>query len=123
MSWARSAGGLISNAADLTRFWQAIGRGTLLGPAQRREMQRTVPADAGDAASVPGSRYGLGIFRIPLTCGGFYWSHEGDVPGYNTIGAVSADGRKTVVLSLNSNVDNPVLAAEYGLVDHVMCSK
>jgi D-alanyl-D-alanine carboxypeptidase len=123
MSWARSAGGLISNAADLTRFWQAIGRGTLLGPAQRQEMQRTVPADAGDAASVPGSRYGLGIFRIPLTCGGFYWSHEGDVPGYNTIGAVSPDGRKTVVLSLNSNVDNPVLAAEYGLVDHVMCSK
>ena len=123
MSWARSAGGLISNAADLTRFWRAIGRGTLLGPAQREEMQQTVPADAGDTASVPGSRYGLGIFRIPLTCGGFYWSHEGDVPGYNTIGAVSADGRKTVVLSLNSNVDDPVLAAEYGLVDHVMCSK
>ena len=123
MSWARSAGGLISNAADLTRFWQAIGHGTLLAPAQRREMERTVPADAGDAASVPGSRYGLGIFRIPLTCGGFYWSHEGDVPGYNTIGAVSADGRKTVVLSLDSNVENPQLAAEYGLVDHVMCSK
>jgi D-alanyl-D-alanine carboxypeptidase len=123
MSWARSAGALISNAADLTRFWRAIGRGTLLGPAQRREMQQTVPADAGDAASVPGSRYGLGVFQTPLTCGGFYWSHEGDVPGYNTIGAVSADGRKTVVLSLNSNVDDPVLAAEYGLVDHVMCSK
>ena len=123
MSWARSAGGLISNAADLTRFWRAIGRGTLLAPAQRREMERTVPADAGDAASVPGSRYGLGIFRVPLTCGGFYWSHEGDVPGYNTIGAVSADGRRTVVLSLNSNVDDPVLAAEYGLVDHVMCSR
>jgi hypothetical protein len=43
------------------------------------------------------------------------------VPGYNTIGAVSADGRTTVVLSINSNVDDPVLAAEYGLIDHVMC--
>jgi len=123
MSWANSAGALISNAADLTRFWQAIGRGTLLGPAQRQEMQQTVPADGGDSASVPGSRYGLGIFRIPLTCGGFYWSHEGDVPGYNTVGAVSADGRKTVVLSLDSNVEDPQLAAEYGLVDHVMCSR
>jgi D-alanyl-D-alanine carboxypeptidase len=123
MSWAGSAGALVSNAADLTRFWQAIGRGTLLGKAQRQQMQQTVPADGGDAASVPGSRYGLGIFRIPLSCGGFYWSHEGDVPGFNTIGAVSADGRKTVVLSLNSNVDDPVLAAEYGLVDHVMCSR
>jgi hypothetical protein len=45
------------------------------------------------------------------------------VPGYNTIGAVRADGRQTVVLSLDSNVENPQLAAEYGLVDHVMCSK
>jgi hypothetical protein len=52
-----------------------------------------------------------------------YWSHEGDVPGYNTIGAVSSDGRTTVVLSINSNVDDPVLAAEYRLVDHVMCDR
>ena len=123
MSWADAAGALVSNAADLTRFWQAIGRGTLLRPAQRHEMQQTVPATGGDTATVPGSRYGLGIFRIPLTCGGYYWSHEGDVPGYNTIGAVSANGHRTVVLSLNSNVDDPVLAAEYGLVDHVMCSR
>ena len=35
--------------------------------------------------------------------------------------AGSSDGRTMVVLSLNSNVDEPVLAAEYGLVDHVMC--
>ncbi len=121
MSWADSAGALISTAADLTRFWSAMGRGTLLGPAQTRQMRRTVPATGGDSASVPGSRYGLGIFFIPLSCGGGYWSHEGDVPGYNTIGAVSSDGRTTVVLSLNSNVDDPVLAAEYRLIDHVMC--
>jgi D-alanyl-D-alanine carboxypeptidase len=122
MSWADSAGALISTAADLTRFWSAIGHGTLLPPAQIREMRRTVPANGGDSASVPGSQYGLGIFFVPLSCGGGYWSHEGDVPGYNTVGAVSSDGRTTVVLSINSNVDDPVLAAEYGLIDHVMCN-
>ena len=122
MSWADSAGALVSTAADLTRFWSAIGHGTLLRPAQTRQMRHTVPATGGDSASVPGSRYGLGIFNIPLSCGGGYWSHEGDVPGYNTIGAVSSDGRTTVVLSLNSNVDDPVLAAEYHLIDHVMCN-
>jgi hypothetical protein len=105
MSWADSAGALISTAADLTRFWTAIGRSTLLPPAQTRQMQTTVPATGGDSASVPGSRYGLGIFFIPLSCGGGYWSHEGDVPGYNTIGAVSSNGHTTVVLSVNSNVD------------------
>ena len=123
MSWADSAGALISTAADLTRFWSAIGRGALLGPAQTREMRQTVPATGGDSASVPGSRYGLGIFFIQLSCGGGYWSHEGDVPGYNTIGAVSSDGRTTVALSINSNVDDPVLAAEYRLVDDVMCRR
>ena len=121
MSWADSAGALISTAADLTRFWNAIGGGTLLPAAQTREMHQTVPATGGDSVSVPGSRYGLGIFFIPLSCGGGYWSHEGDVPGYNTIGAVSSDGHTTVALSINSNVDDPVLAAEYHLVDHVMC--
>jgi D-alanyl-D-alanine carboxypeptidase len=121
MSWADSAGALISTASDLSRFWSAIGNGTLLPPAQILQMRQTVPAADGDVATVPGSRYGLGIFSIPLSCGGVYWSHEGDVPGYNTIGAVSADGRTTVVESINSNVDDPVLAAEYGLVDHVMC--
>ena len=123
MSWADSAGALISTAADLTRFWSAIGRGALLGPAQTREMRQTVPATGGDSASVPGSRYGLGVFFIPLSCGGGYWSHEGDVPGYNTIGAVSSDGRTTVALSINSNVDDPVMAAEYHLADHVMCHR
>ena len=123
MSWADSAGALISTASDLSRFWSAIGNGTLLSPAQIREMRQTVPAAAGDVATVPGSRYGLGIFSTPLTCGGVYWSHEGDVPGYNTVGAVSSDGRTTVVESVNSNVDDPVLAAEYGLVDHVMCGR
>jgi D-alanyl-D-alanine carboxypeptidase len=123
MSWADAAGALVSTADDLSRFWNAIGRGTLLRPAQVRLMRQTVPADGGDAASVPGSRYGLGIFFIPLTCGGGYWSHEGDVPGYNTVSGVSADGRTTVVLSVNSNVDDPILAAEYGLVDHVMCAR
>jgi D-alanyl-D-alanine carboxypeptidase len=54
-------------------------------------MRQTVPATGGDSASVPGSRYGLGIFFIPLSCGGGYWSHEGDVPGYNTVGAAIPD--------------------------------
>jgi hypothetical protein len=88
----------------------------------RRQACGSPPNITGDSASVPGSQYGLGIFFVPLSCGGGYWSHEGDVPGYNTIGAVSSDGRTTVVLSINSNVDDPVLAAEYRLIDHVMCT-
>src|SRR5262249_52545179 len=112
-----------NTTGGLTRFGSAIGHGTLRPPAQTREMRRTVPANGGDSASVPGSQYGRGIFFVPLSCGGGYWAHEGDVPGYNTIRAVSSDGRTTGALSTTSNVDDPVLAAEYGLIDHVMCHR
>ena len=42
MSWADSAGvlALISTAADLNKFWSAIGRGTLLPPALTREIRQ-----------------------------------------------------------------------------------
>ena len=122
MSWADSAGALISTAADLTRFWERDRTRRLAAPgADAADAATRCPPPAVTAVTVPGSRYGLGIFNIPLSCGGGYWSHEGDVPGYNTISAVSSDGRTTVVLSINSNVDDPVLAAEYRLIDHVMC--
>ena len=61
------------------------------------------PAAAGAAGAAQAARRDASICQ--LSCGGGYWSHEGDVPGYNTIGAVSSDRRTAVVLSVNSNAD------------------
>ncbi|WP_234540629.1 hypothetical protein [Streptomyces shenzhenensis] len=36
--------------------------------------------------------------RIPLPCGGAYYSHAGDLTGYHTRDASSADGRRVVVV-------------------------
>jgi D-alanyl-D-alanine carboxypeptidase len=119
MTFAGPAGALISTAAGQTRFWSAIGHGTL-PPAPMRQMRRTAPATGGDSASGPGSRHGLGLFSGPLSCGGGYWSHQGDIPRYTTIGAVSSDRRTTAVPSLNSNADDPVPAAGYRLTGHLM---
>jgi D-alanyl-D-alanine carboxypeptidase len=121
-TFADSAGSLVSTAADLTRFWQAIQRGELLEPAQMAQMHNTVPADRW-RSNLPDPRYGLGIQWLPLSCGGGYWRHGGNVPGYTTMNGVSADGRRSVVLSLSTEMDsadgyNQALA----LVDHVMCS-
>ncbi|WP_185149144.1 hypothetical protein [Streptomyces sp. Ag109_O5-1] len=33
-----------------------------------------------------------------LTCGGSYYSHVGDLPGYTTRNGISADDRRVVVL-------------------------
>lgn len=62
-------GGLVSTAADLTRFFAALLGGRLIGSNMLREMQSTVPCDVdGDA--------GLGLFRrdTPL---GRAWGHTG----------------------------------------------
>jgi len=122
LSWAGAAGALVTNASDLSAFWSAIGRGTLLRKAQQREMRDTVLADEFQE-DFPGSRYGLGLGWQPLTCGGGYWTHDGDVPGFSTKNAVSADGRTTVVISMSASADGPVHVAAWTLIDHVLCSR
>ncbi|MBT2493814.1 hypothetical protein J7E96_36035 [Streptomyces sp. ISL-96] len=33
---------------------------------------------------LPGTRYGLGVVGVPLTCGGLLWGHGGDTPGHHS---------------------------------------
>ncbi len=49
-----------------------------------------------------GREYGLGLEPRPLPCGGRYWSHGGDIFGYQTAGGATADGRQATVMT---NVD------------------
>jgi D-alanyl-D-alanine carboxypeptidase len=121
LTWADAAGALVTTAADLTRFWDAIGRGALLRRAQQTEMRRTVPATTFQEDQ-PGARYGLGLGWTPLTCGGGYWTHDGDVPGFSTKTGLRADGRRSVVISISATADTPVHQAAWTLIDHVMCS-
>lgn len=122
LTWAGSAGELVTTASDLSRFWAAIGRGTLLRPAQQQQMRTTVLATTFQDDR-PGLRYGLGLEWSPLSCGGGYWSHAGDVSGFSTRNAVSDDGRTTVVISISTSADTPVDRAATAMVDHVMCSR
>ncbi|MFE7524387.1 serine hydrolase domain-containing protein [Kitasatospora sp. NPDC057542] len=88
-----AAGQGISSAADLNRFTAALLDGRLLRPTEIAEMTRT--ADAG-----PGRGYGLGLARFDTPCGVFR-GHSGDLPGYSTMVAGTADGRRRLVLSHN----------------------
>ncbi|SEF37431.1 D-alanyl-D-alanine carboxypeptidase [Amycolatopsis pretoriensis] len=87
-SWGGAAGQLISTPGDLAKVDRALLEGKLLPPAQLAEMRKTV-----DAPLFPGWQYGLGLFRVPLSCGGVYWGHGGDIPGYETRGGATEDGR------------------------------
>jgi D-alanyl-D-alanine carboxypeptidase len=121
VSWADSAGALVTTTADLSRFWSALGRGQLLPPAQQRQMRQTVLATTFQEDE-PGFRYGLGLGWKPLSCGGGYWTHDGDVPGYSTVTGVSADGRTTAVISVSAAADTTAHQPIWTMVDHVMCN-
>ncbi|MFS8359091.1 serine hydrolase domain-containing protein [Streptomyces sp. CWNU-52H] len=118
-----AAGSMISTTADLTRFYEALLGGRLLRPAELKAMRTTVPATELDEAW-PGVSYGLGLMRVPLSCGGDYYSHGGDLPGYTTRDGVSADGSRTVVLSAtgDGSSDLTTQQAQNDLIDRELCA-
>ncbi|KZB86063.1 serine hydrolase domain-containing protein [Amycolatopsis regifaucium] len=95
-SWGGAAGQLISTPSDLAEFFRILLDGKLLAPRQLAEMRKTV-----DAPLFPGSRYGLGLMSNPLSCGGVYWGHGGDIHGFETRGGATEDGR-TVGLAVTA---------------------
>jgi D-alanyl-D-alanine carboxypeptidase len=125
---ANASGGLISTTVDVNRFFRALLDGTLLGPAELAEMQRTVPVDEQVEQMWPDGRYGLGLRMRPLPCGGVYWGHGGAGSGYMTEDGVTPDGRRSVVVSMSSTLSDSFenflqqqLAAN-ALVERALCA-
>jgi D-alanyl-D-alanine carboxypeptidase len=125
---AGGAGGLITTTADLTKFYQALLDGRLLRPAQLTAMQQTIPV-AGQLAELwRGARDGLGLFSRPLSCGGVYWTHSGDILGYMTRSGFTTDGRSAVVSVSTEPADSldHVVAQDKAtgdLIDHALCAQ
>lgn len=120
-SWGWAAGQLVSTPGDLNAFLRALLDGKLLAPAQLDQMRTTIPL-AQDAPADTG--YGLGVFRIPLSCGGVAWGHGGDITGFSTVNGATEDGRAAtvVVTSLTGSVKDPSVAADRStLLDTALC--
>ncbi|MDQ0779904.1 D-alanyl-D-alanine carboxypeptidase [Streptomyces aurantiacus] len=120
---ADAAGSMIGTAADVNTFFSALMDGELLRPTQLNEMEKTVRAPLLDALE-PGAGYGLGLAKVPLTCGGVYYSHGGDLPGYTTRNGVSADGRHAVaVQATGEGSANPAIEKALAtLIDREFCA-
>ncbi|MER5349065.1 serine hydrolase domain-containing protein [Kitasatospora sp. NPDC002551] len=111
--WA--AGQLISTNSDLNRFFTALLAGHLLPADQLAEMRTTVPA------GTSGLRYGLGLTSRPLSCGGVYWGHGGDIAGYETRGGVTDDGRAANVAVTTIPTDEAATQHVKDAVDRALC--
>ncbi|WP_413758497.1 serine hydrolase domain-containing protein [Streptomyces sp. MMBL 11-3] len=116
-----AAGAMISTTADLTRFYEALLGGRLLRPAELAAMKATVPAPELEPGWA-GVRYGLGLMSVPLSCGGVYYGHGGDIPGYTTRNGVTADGRRAVVLNATGDGSAGTQQAANDLVDSELCA-
>ena len=126
---ANASGGLIATTADLNRFFRALLDGTLLAPAELAQMQQTVPVGEQVEQLWPGGRYGLGLRVRPLSCGGVYWGHSGGGTGFATEDGVTADGRRSVVVSMSSTLTDSLDSiigqqhAADALVDRALCRR
>ncbi|MFJ9814662.1 serine hydrolase domain-containing protein [Streptomyces sp. NPDC101151] len=97
-SLASSAGEMISNSADLDRFYSALLSGKLLPPRQLKEMKTTVKM-----AGVPNIGYGLGLMDTRLSCGVHVWGHDGGIHGSASSAVTTADGRHSLALNFNGD--------------------
>ncbi|MEU8794731.1 serine hydrolase domain-containing protein [Streptomyces sp. NPDC048643] len=108
---AASAGGMISDNADLNRFYTALLRGRLLPRKQLAEMKTTVRVD-----EVPNAGYGLGLIDRELSCGVHVWGHDGGIHGSTSSAVTTADGRHALAFNFNgdwSGDSDAVIEAEF----------
>lgn len=98
MSWAWTAGALVSTMDDLNRFYRKLLTGGLIGGAALAQMQRTVPVKDPDGNLL--MNYGLGLYSLDLPCGTF-WGHDGAVFGAGTQSLSSAGGKRQVSVAFN----------------------
>ncbi|MEY9484380.1 D-alanyl-D-alanine carboxypeptidase [Streptomyces calvus] len=103
VSWAQSAGAVISDAADLNRFFSALLSGGLLPERQLRDMTTMVPVTADGKQS-----YGLGLRGRQLSCGTTVYGHTGTVQGYYTYAFTTRDGTRSMTSLANTSNNGTV---------------
>lgn len=92
-SWAWAAGAMISDLHDLRSWARTVATGTLLSPGTQAQRLRLLPT------TVPGLRYGLGIFET-----GGWLGHNGSIPGYETVTVYLPARKATLVVMINTDI-------------------
>ncbi len=100
LAWA--SGGIVSTPADVNDFFRAYVGGDLFSAKVAKSQNRFVHG----RSSPPGPGRNdatLGLFRYRTRCGTVY-GHTGSYPGYRLFAASSANGKRSVVFSVNSQI-------------------
>ncbi|WP_370415580.1 serine hydrolase domain-containing protein [Streptomyces fradiae] len=116
VSWAQSAGAVISTTADLDTFMSALMRGRLLSPASLDAMTTVTPTDTTNTRF-----YGLGLRRYDLSCGTQVYGHTGTVQGFYTYAFATRDGRRSVSALANTSNHGAANTALGGTLEAAFC--
>ena len=101
--WSWASGGIVSTPADLNDFIRGYVGGELFD-FRTRARQRQVVAGGGSEPPGPGENSaGLAIFRYETKCG-TAWGHTGNISGYTQFMAASPNGRRSVTVSVNTQL-------------------
>lgn len=99
--WA--SGGIISTPKDMTAFIRGYAGGRLVSERTRRQQLGWV--DGASEPAGPGANdAGLAIFRYTTRCGVVY-GHTGNFPGYTQLVAATPDGKRSLTVSLTTQVN------------------
>lgn len=118
VSWAQSAGAIISSPTDLNVFVIALMRGKLLSPKMLEAMTTVTPTDTTNTRF-----YGLGLRRYDLSCGTQVYGHTGTVQGYYTYAFATRDGRRSLSAMANTSNRGSANTALGGTLEAAFCGK
>jgi len=101
--WAWASGGIVSTPAELNRFIRGYVGGKLFDPWTRWQQRRVIEGGSSEPPGPGRNSAGLAIFRYETRCG-TVWGHTGNTLGYTQFMAASSDGRRSVTVSVNTQL-------------------
>jgi D-alanyl-D-alanine carboxypeptidase len=99
--WAWASGGIVSTPADLNDFIRGYVGGKLFDERTQAKQRRVIEGGSSEPPGPGKNSAGLAIFRYETRCG-TVWGHTGNFLGYTQFAAASADGKRSVTVSINA---------------------
>ncbi len=117
LTWLGAAGGVVTNAEDVARFYDDLLSGKIVGGPFLGQMLSQRPETNHD---LPFRGYGLGIATLPTSCGTAY-GHSGDAPGFITHAWTIKDGKRSVVMIVNASLTISINDYVVAVLNQALC--
>jgi D-alanyl-D-alanine carboxypeptidase len=106
LSWARSAGAIVSTPHAMAAWARELYQGTILTAAERAQMETLVSLKTANPIADPTATdpraFGLGLAKMHMSGLGTFWFYEGMTLGYRMVHAYFPQENVILAIGLNS---------------------